>query len=62
MLPLVDKVREPVRYLLLTHMSLAVLAGFGVDHLTIQMETPDFEDEAFHFCVAGTACFRSERE
>ena len=35
---------------------------FGVDHLTIQMETPDFEDEEFHFCVAGTACFRSERE
>lgn len=33
---------------------------FGVDHLTIQMETPDFEDEAFHFCVAGTACFQSE--
>lgn len=36
--------------------------GFGVDHLTIQMETGDFEDEAFHFCQAGTACFRSERE
>lgn len=35
---------------------------FGVDHLTIQMETDDFEDEAFHFCHAGTACFRSERE
>ncbi len=35
---------------------------FGVDHLTIQMETADFEDEAFHFCHAGTACFRSERE
>ena len=34
---------------------------FGVDHLTIQMETPDFEDEEFHFCVAATACFRSER-
>jgi cobalt-zinc-cadmium efflux system protein len=34
---------------------------FGVDHLTIQMETPDFEDEAFHFCVAGTACFRSDQ-
>jgi hypothetical protein len=32
-----------------------------VDHLTIQMETPDFEDETFHFCHAGTACFRSER-
>ena len=35
---------------------------FGVDHLTIQMETPDFEDETFHFCHAGTACFRSPRE
>jgi cobalt-zinc-cadmium efflux system protein len=35
---------------------------FGVDHLTIQMETPDFEDETFHFCHAGTACFRAERE
>lgn len=35
---------------------------FGVNHLTIQMETPDFEDEAFHFCHTGMACFRSERE
>jgi cobalt-zinc-cadmium efflux system protein len=35
---------------------------FGLDHLTIQMETPDFEDETFHFCHAGTACFRSDRE
>src|SRR5262249_6368786 len=34
---------------------------FGVDHLTIQMETIDFEDETVHFCHAGTACFRSER-
>lgn len=34
---------------------------FGVDHLTIQMETSDFEDDTFHFCHAGTACFRSER-
>jgi hypothetical protein len=25
------------------------------------METPDFEDETFHFCHAGTACFRSEQ-
>jgi cobalt-zinc-cadmium efflux system protein len=33
---------------------------FGVDHLTIQMETPEFEDETFHFCHAGTACFRSD--
>jgi cobalt-zinc-cadmium efflux system protein len=35
---------------------------FGVDHLTIQMETPDFEDETFHFCHAGTACFQSKRD
>lgn len=35
---------------------------FGVDHLTIQMETEDFEDETFHFCHSGTACFRSARE
>jgi cobalt-zinc-cadmium efflux system protein len=35
---------------------------FGLDHLTIQMETSDFEDETFHFCHAGTACFRSARE
>ncbi|HVF51407.1 MAG TPA: cation diffusion facilitator family transporter [Pyrinomonadaceae bacterium] len=35
---------------------------FGVDHLTIQMETEDFEDETFHFCHTGTACFRSDRE
>jgi cobalt-zinc-cadmium efflux system protein len=34
---------------------------FGVDHLTIQMETPDFEDETFHFCHNGTACFKSSR-
>jgi cobalt-zinc-cadmium efflux system protein len=35
---------------------------FGVDHLTIQMETNDFEDDQFHFCHSGTACFRSSRE
>jgi cobalt-zinc-cadmium efflux system protein len=35
---------------------------FGVDHLTIQMETGDFEDETFHFCTSGTACFRSAKE
>jgi cobalt-zinc-cadmium efflux system protein len=35
---------------------------FGVDHLTLQMETEDFEDETFHFCHAGTACFSSGKE
>jgi cobalt-zinc-cadmium efflux system protein len=34
---------------------------FGLDHLTIQMETPEFEDDTFHFCHAGTACFQSDR-
>ncbi|HEY0405486.1 MAG TPA: cation diffusion facilitator family transporter [Pyrinomonadaceae bacterium] len=35
---------------------------FGIDHLTIQMETPDYEDETLHFCHTGIACFRSERD
>ena len=35
---------------------------FRLDHLTIQLETMDFEDETFHFCHAATACFRSARE
>ncbi|MFL6230330.1 MAG: cation diffusion facilitator family transporter [Pyrinomonadaceae bacterium] len=30
---------------------------FGLDHLTIQMETGDFEDDTYHFCHAGAACF-----
>ncbi|MBA3321147.1 MAG: cation transporter [Pyrinomonadaceae bacterium] len=34
---------------------------FGLDHLTIQMETTDFEDETIHFCHVGTACFSSEK-
>lgn len=33
---------------------------FGIDHLTIQMETPDFEDENVHFCHTGTQCFESK--
>jgi cobalt-zinc-cadmium efflux system protein len=47
---------------LLKELRAKLLERFGVDHLTIQMETPDFEDETFHFCHAGTACFRSARE
>jgi cobalt-zinc-cadmium efflux system protein len=35
---------------------------FGVGHLTIQMETGDLEDEPFHFCTSGVACFRSSKE
>lgn len=34
---------------------------FGVAHLTIQMETSDSDDDSFHFCHAGTACFQSKR-
>lgn len=33
---------------------------FGIDHLTIQMETVDFEDESVHFCQAGATCFSSD--
>jgi cobalt-zinc-cadmium efflux system protein len=34
---------------------------FGIDHLTIQMETPDFEDEDVHFCQTGAHCFESKK-
>jgi cobalt-zinc-cadmium efflux system protein len=32
---------------------------FGIDHLTIQMETPEFEDEQIHFGGSGVRCFES---
>ncbi len=31
--------------------------NFGIDHLTIQMETPDREAEAVYVCETGTRCF-----
>jgi cobalt-zinc-cadmium efflux system protein len=30
---------------------------FGIDHLTIQMETMDLEAEAVYICETGTKCF-----
>lgn len=33
---------------------------FGIDHLTIQMETVEFEGEKVHFCQAGASCFQSD--
>src|SRR5712692_956620 len=54
-----ESVSQP---LLLQELRTKLHDRFGVDHLTIQMETPDFEDDTFHFCHAGTACFRSEKE
>lgn len=36
--------------------------SFGLDHLTIQMETREQNDETSHFCHVGTRCFRSARE
>ena len=35
---------------------------FGIDHLTIQMETLDFDDETLRFCHVDTSCFRSTRD
>ena len=32
-------------------------ASFGIDHLTIQMETQDREAEAVYICETGTKCF-----
>ncbi|MBA2339685.1 MAG: cation transporter [Pyrinomonadaceae bacterium] len=47
---------------LLKELRIKLRERFGVDHLTIQMETAEFGDETFHFCHAATACFRSARE
>ena len=47
---------------LLKHLRTKLHERFGLDHLTIQMETSNFEDDTFHFCHAGRACFRSARE
>ncbi len=30
---------------------------FGIDHLTIQMETPEDEKESLHYCFSGANCF-----
>jgi hypothetical protein len=30
---------------------------FGIDHLTIQMETLDLEAEAVYVCETGNRCF-----
>lgn len=35
--------------------------GFGIDHLTIQMETLDLEAEAVYVCETGTKCFEPLR-
>ena len=36
-------------------------AGFGIDHLTIQMETLNHEAEAIYICETGTKCFVPKR-
>ncbi len=51
-----ERVRPPE---LLNELRIKLHERFGLDHLTIQMETAEFEDETFHFCHAGTACFKS---
>ena len=53
-----DRVSQPE---LLRDLRAKLHDQFGVDHLTIQMETSDFEDETSHFCHAATACFQSKR-
>ena len=51
------------RYRLVQHSELLTLireklhSGFGIDHLTIQMETLEREAEAVYICDTGTNCF-----
>jgi len=35
---------------------------FGIDHLTIQMETIDLEAEAVYVCETGTKCFEPAKQ
>jgi cobalt-zinc-cadmium efflux system protein len=35
---------------------------FGIDHLTIQMETPERETEALYVCETGTQCFEPAKQ
>ncbi len=35
---------------------------FGIDHLTIQMETPEDEKESLHYCFSGVNCFAPNSE
>lgn len=45
---------------LLKHLRDKLHERFGIDHLTIQMETPGLEDEDVHFCQTGVNCFEPE--
>jgi cobalt-zinc-cadmium efflux system protein len=36
--------------------------SFGIDHLTIQMETIDLEAEAVYVCETGTKCFEPAKQ
>ena len=38
------------------------LQEFGIDHLTIQMETAAHETEALYVCETGTQCFEPARQ
>lgn len=51
-----DDVAQPV---LLRTLRTRLHDSFGIDHLTIQMETGAFDSEAIHFCETGTKCFES---
>ena len=35
---------------------------FGIDHLTIQMETPEDEKESLHYCFSGVNCFEPDEK
>ena len=47
---------------LLNALRLKLHDRFGVDHLTIQMETADSADETFHLCHAGMNCYQQSRQ
>src|SRR5699024_4482495 len=48
---------KTVQHELLKDLRKSLHDEFGIHHLTIRMETPDFEDEDVHFCQTGANCF-----
>jgi cobalt-zinc-cadmium efflux system protein len=40
----------------------ALQTNYGIDHLTIQMETPERETEALYVCETGTHCFEPAKQ
>lgn len=53
--------RELQHWVVLTDVRKRLHDAFGIDHLTIQMESTEHEAEALYLCAQGTRCFEPAR-